>query len=207
VGDTAAVADVALALWTLYGLLAVVVPVVLQLRRTGSTGLKGVSGKPGSIEWLAGVGFIVAIGLGVSAPLLAKSGDVEPIDALDHTAVHAAGVVLFALGLVVTVGSQQWMGRSWRVGVDESERTELVTGGPFTLVRNPIYSGMTMALGGLAMLVPSAVVLGSLALLFVSLEAQTRLVEEPYLARVHGEEYARWGRRTGRFLPGLGRLS
>jgi protein-S-isoprenylcysteine O-methyltransferase Ste14 len=199
--------DAALALWSLYGLLAVVVPVLLQIRRTGSTGLKGVSGKPGSVEWLAGVGFVVAIGLGVWAPQLARSGDVEPIGALDHMGVHAAGIVLFALGLVVTVGSQQWMGRSWRVGVDESERTELVTGGPFAFVRNPIYTGMTMAVAGLAMLVPSAAALVSLALLLVALEAQTRLVEEPYLVRVHGDEYARWAGRTGRFLPGLGRLS
>ncbi len=46
----------------------------------------------------------------------------------------------------------------------------------------------------------------SVLLLVGSLEAQTRLVEEPYLTRVHGDEYTGWARHAGRFLPGVGRL-
>jgi len=200
------VADVALVLWGVYGLLAVVLPVSLQLLRTGSTGLKGVSGKPGSVEWLAGVGLVVAIALGVSAAALAASDDVEPIDALDRSATHAGGVALYALGLAAVVFSQQWMGRSWRIGVDERERTRLVTGGPFRLVRNPIFTGMIATSTGLALMVPSVLSLLSIAILIASLEVQTRLVEEPYLAHVHGDEYTGWASRAGRFLPGVGRL-
>ncbi len=142
-------------LWGLYGALAVALPIALQLRRTGGTGLKGVSGKPGSIEWLAGVGMVVAIVLGVTAAVLAASGDVEAVDALDSAGLHAAGIVLYALGLATIVFSQQWMGRSWRIGVNEHERTPLVTGGPFRLVRNPIYTGMIVTSAGLALMVPS----------------------------------------------------
>ena len=199
-------ADVALVLWGLYGVLAVVLPIALQVRRTGTTGLKGVSGKPGSIEWLAGVGLVVAIALGVTAAALAASGDVEPVGALDRAGVHAAGVVLYAVGLATIVFSQQWMGRSWRIGVDERERTRLVTGGPFTAVRNPIFTGMILTSAGLALMVPSVLSFAALALLFASLEVQTRLVEEPYLTRVHGDEYTGWASRAGRFLPGVGRL-
>jgi protein-S-isoprenylcysteine O-methyltransferase Ste14 len=36
------------------------------------------------------------------------------------------------------------MGASWRIGVDPSERTDLVTGGAFALVRNPIFSAMLL---------------------------------------------------------------
>jgi protein-S-isoprenylcysteine O-methyltransferase Ste14 len=200
------VANVALWLWCLYGLLAVALPVALQLRRTGSTGLKGVSGRPGSVEWLAGVGLVGAIALGVVAAALAESGDVDPIEALDISPLHAAGVVLYAVGLAAIVFSQQWMGRSWRIGVDERERTQLVTGGPFRLVRNPIFTGMITTSVGLALIVPSVLSIASVALLIGSLEVQTRLVEEPYLTRVHGEEYTGWAGRAGRFLPGLGRL-
>jgi len=114
--------------------------------------------------------------------------------------------VLYALGMIVTVGSQQWMGRSWRVGVDERDRTELVTRGPFAIVRNPIYTGVTVVVAGLALLVPSVWSLASVAVLVASFEAQTRSVEEPYLIRVHGEAYARYARRVGRFLPGVGLL-
>jgi protein-S-isoprenylcysteine O-methyltransferase Ste14 len=50
------------------------------------------------------------------------------------------------------------------------------------------------------------VALAGLVLLLASVEIQARLVEEPHLLRVHGEPYAAYARRTGRFLPGLGRL-
>jgi protein-S-isoprenylcysteine O-methyltransferase Ste14 len=200
------VEDVALALLALYGVLAFLLPAALQVARTGSTGVKGLSGKPGSLEWLAGVGFVVGMGLAVGAPLLAQWTDAGRIDALDRAGVHAAGIVLFAVGLAVTVGSQQWMGRSWRVGVDEGERTELVTGGPFAIVRNPIYTGVTMVVAGLALIVPSAASLASVLVLVASLESQTRFVEEPYLVRVHGDGYRTYAGRVGRFAPGVGTL-
>jgi protein-S-isoprenylcysteine O-methyltransferase Ste14 len=65
---------------------------------------------------------------------------------------------------------------------------------------------MIPAVAGLALLVPSVVALLGLALLVVALEIQVRLVEEPYLLRAHGDAYAAYARRVGRFVPGLGRL-
>jgi protein-S-isoprenylcysteine O-methyltransferase Ste14 len=46
----------------------------------------------------------------------------------------------------------------------------------------------------------------AVALLALALEVQVRLVEEPYLTRVHGQEYRRYAASAGRFLPGFGRL-
>jgi protein-S-isoprenylcysteine O-methyltransferase Ste14 len=40
----------------------------------------------------------------------------------------------------------------------------------------------------------------------ISIQIQVRLVEEPSLLRVHGEDYRRYAARTGRFVPGIGRL-
>ena len=199
-------AGVALVLWGLYGALAVALPIAVQLLRTGGTGIKGASGKPGSIEWLAGIGLVVAIVLGVTAAVLAARDEVEAVDALDVPALHAAGIVLYAFGLAAVICSQQWMGRSWRVGVDEGERTDLVTGGPFMLVRNPIYTGMIVTSLGFALMVPSVLSFASVVLLITSLEVQTRVVEEPYLTRVHGSAYTGWASRAGRFLPRVGRL-
>jgi protein-S-isoprenylcysteine O-methyltransferase Ste14 len=45
-----------------------------------------------------------------------------------------------------------------------------------------------------------------LACVLLSIQIQVRLVEEPYLLRVHGDAYRRYAARTGRFVPGLGRL-
>jgi protein-S-isoprenylcysteine O-methyltransferase Ste14 len=199
-------AALALVLWTLFGAVAVVLRVLLHLRRTGTTGVRGVSGAPGSAEWIGGVGFLGSIVLGVLAPVLDMAGAVEPIGSLDRTAEHVAGIALYGAGLIGVVWSQNALGSSWRIGVEESERTTLVTSGPFALARNPIYTAMIAVWLGLALLVPSVVALASVALLLLALELQTRVVEEPYLLRSHGDTYAAYAARVGRFLPRTGRL-
>jgi protein-S-isoprenylcysteine O-methyltransferase Ste14 len=98
------------------------------------------------------------------------------------------------------------MGDSWRVGVDERERTALVASGPFRLVRNPIYTSMLLGMGGVALLTPNLVAALAVTTLVVALELQVRRVEEPHLLRVHAAAYRAYAARTGRFLPGIGRL-
>jgi protein-S-isoprenylcysteine O-methyltransferase Ste14 len=161
----------------------------------------------GSATWLAGVGFVVALVLGLAAPVLALLDLVAPIDALDQRGLHAAGIVLAITGTVATLLAQFAMGSSWRIGVDPSERTALVTSGPFALVRNPIFAAMLPTALGLVLMVPSVVAVVGLVALVASLELQVRIVEEPYLRSVHGESYAEYAGRVGRFLPGLGKLA
>jgi protein-S-isoprenylcysteine O-methyltransferase Ste14 len=98
------------------------------------------------------------------------------------------------------------MGASWRIGVDASEKTALVSAGVFGRVRNPIYSGMLLALVGLLLVVPNVVSLLALLATALGLEVHVRKVEEPYLLRVHGEGYRRYAGRVGRFVPGVGLL-
>ena len=181
---------VALGCYALYLALAFVLRSVIQRRRTGSTGFKGVSGTPGSLEWWAGILFGVALIIGVLAPVLDVTDVLDPIGALDGPGAHALGLVLFGLGLAATLYAQLAMGESWRVGVDESERTDLVTGGPFAVVRNPIFAAMIPTSLGLTLMVPNVVAFAGFAALVLALEIQVRLVEEPYLRRVHGRAYA-----------------
>lgn len=199
-------AALALALFALYFALAFGARTVLQKLKTGSSGFRGISGRPGSVEWFGGALFAGAIVAGLAAPLLDLTGAVEPMGALDGWFGHTLGVILYGLGLVITLVAQAAMGRSWRIGVDESEKTELVTTGPFALVRNPIFSAMIPAFLGLALLVPSVVALAGFVALVIAVEMQVRFVEEPYLLRVHGEGYAGYASQVGRFAPGLGRL-
>jgi protein-S-isoprenylcysteine O-methyltransferase Ste14 len=194
----------ALALYALYVALAFGGRTLLQLRRTGSTGFKGLSGRPLSAEWTGGILFIAALLLGLAAPLLGLAGALEPISVMDRAVWQALGFVLFFAGLAGTLWAQLSMGASWRIGVDEAERTELVTAGPFALVRNPIFSAMVLAFLGLALLVPNAAALAGFVALVVAIEVQVRLVEEPYLLRAHGARYADYASRVGRFVPGVG---
>jgi protein-S-isoprenylcysteine O-methyltransferase Ste14 len=186
--------------------LAFVARTAIQIRKTGSSGFHGVSGRPGSLQWTGGVLFVVALAAGALAPILDLAGVLDPLDALNATAVHAVGVALFVAGLAGTLAAQIAMGASWRIGVDDDERTELVTHGPFALVRNPIFAAMMPTSVGLALMVPNVVALAGAVALITALQLQTRLLEEPYLLRTQGDAYRAYAARVGRFMPLLGRL-
>jgi len=180
------------------------VRVAIQVRRTGSTGLHGLPPDAGPLEWVAGGMFVAGLLMGGAAPIFALLGILEPIPVLDGPVGHVVGLVLALGGIALTFGAQLAMGDSWRVGVDPEERTALVTDGPFGLVRNPIYSAMLPTVLGLVLMVPSALAVTAICALFIGLELQVRTVEEPYLLKAHGEEYASYAARVGRFVPGLG---
>jgi protein-S-isoprenylcysteine O-methyltransferase Ste14 len=177
----------------------------IHWRRTGSTGYRGLSGRPGSLEWWGGLLFVVAIVLTPLAALLEWTGVIAPLVALPAPASLAVGGTLYAAGLAGTLWSQLAMGTSWRVGVDERERTALVTRGPYGVVRNPIFTFMVLGLAGLALLVPNVLSLLSLAVLVAAVEIQVKAVEEPYLERAHGDDFRRYRAGTWRFVPGIGR--
>lgn len=194
-----------LCLYALYFAVAFAARTLIHVRRTGANPLKRPHAKIFSREWTAAMLLGIGAGLGLLAPVLDLIGLSEPIPALDAPPGHAAGFALFAIGLLLMFWSQMTMGPSWRIGVDASERTELVTRGHFIIVRNPIYAaGFLMSLG-LFLVLPTALMAASLLLLVVGVEVQVRAVEEPWLSTVHGSRYAQYIASVGRFFPGLGR--
>lgn len=179
---------------------------VTHRRRTGSSGFSGISGARGSVEWWGGVLFAGALVLALIGIPLTALGAIGVAGFLDTELARAAGAGLFWGGLVTTLIGQSAMGDSWRIGVDENDRTELVVRGPFEAVRNPIFAGMIPTAVGMVLMVPNPVVLVAALALIAALEIQTRLVEEPYLLRVHGPAYGDYAARVGRFFPLIGRL-
>lgn len=196
----------ALALYGSWLALAFGVRIALQVRRTGSTGVRGLDRDAVPLGLIAGALFVVSLGAAAAAPLLALLDVSEPIGALDGIGAHLVGVLLAAAGIVATFLAQLAMGDSWRIGVESEERTELVTDGLFGLVRNPIYSAMVPTVLGLALMVPSPLALIAFVALVLALELQVRVVEEPYLFRAHGSAYVQYAARVGRFVPGIGLL-
>jgi protein-S-isoprenylcysteine O-methyltransferase Ste14 len=176
-----------------------------QRRRTGSTGFRGISGRPGSLEWFAGAGFIVAEGVAVFGPILQLVGVVSPLGFLHTPWIQITGAVIAVLGIATTVYAQLDMGDSWRIGVDKSETTTLVRNGVFGWVRNPIFTAMMMFGFGFALLTPNPVALVGFVLLVITIELQVRAVEEPYLLATHGHSYREYCSDVGRFVPGVGR--
>jgi len=193
----------ALVLYVVWFVLAFGLRTLISVRRTGDAGWRGLSGRPFSLEWSAGVLFGVALAIGVAAPVAGLFG--MPTLVTSST-LEWIGVATAAAGVLLTLAAQMSMGDSWRIGVDESERTELVTAGAFQLARNPIFTAMGVTAAGLTMMVPNALAVVGLLALVVALQLQVRGVEEPYLRATHGADYAAYASRVGRFVPQVGRL-
>ncbi|MGY5884368.1 methyltransferase family protein [Modestobacter lacusdianchii] len=177
----------------------------IHARRTGDSGFRGISGAPGSLQWWAGVLFVVALTLGLMAPTLAVMDLSRTPDGPLADALGVTGLVIALIGFAGVLAAQSGMGASWRIGVDETELTGLVTAGAFAVARNPVFTAMLAAQTGVTLMVPTPVSIAALLCLLAAVELQVRLIEEPHLAHAHGADYHRYAARVGRFLPGIGR--
>ena len=103
------------------------------------------------------------------------------------------GWVLIGVGLALAVGTRLALGRSFTVLPQPRARSELVTTGPFRLVRNPMYLGLLLVFAG-ASLNRSWIGLGSDRRARCPLGGKAR-VEERYLAEQF-PEYAEYAARV-----------
>ena len=95
----------------------------------------------------------------------------------------------------------QWqMSDEWRIGVDQNEKTELVTHGLYSRSRNPIYFGIFLYWIGLVGALPNPIILILGLVCWSSIEVIVRKVEEPYLRKLHGSDYERYLEQTNRYL-------
>jgi protein-S-isoprenylcysteine O-methyltransferase Ste14 len=100
-------------------------------------------------------------------------------------------------GIVWTIWSLLWLGRSFAI-LPQARR--LVTGGPYSLSRNPLYLGEIV--GGWSVFLPTLSWPGALVLAAnLGLQLVRVRAEERVLARSFGEDYAEYRRRVPRFVP------
>src|ERR1051325_4882949 len=111
-----------------------------------------------------------------------------PIGFLDEIHLKDIGCGTLIGSLVWIFIAQHQMRNSWRFGIHEETKTELVTTGLFKISRNPIYAGMIAMLAGFFLVLPSAATLLVIALSYVLVQIQIRL-EEDYLTKHHGQQY------------------
>lgn len=84
----------------------------LQYRATCDSGFRGISGRRGSVEWVGGVLFVLALAAAVAAPIADIAG-LPTIGVLVQSPIQIAGVVLAVAGIAATFTAQLAMGSSW----------------------------------------------------------------------------------------------
>jgi len=109
-------------------------------------------------------------------------------------------VAILAAGLLATLLCWKRMGKSWRMGINPAEKTQLIVSGPYAWIRHPIYAIQSLMLLASAALLPSPLMLASCLLMITFLQWEARR-EEKYLVIHHGEGYVDYCRQTGGFVP------
>jgi protein-S-isoprenylcysteine O-methyltransferase Ste14 len=111
----------------------------------------------------------------------------------------AVGLGLFALGLGFAIWARIHIGRNWGSPMSQKNEPELVTSGPYHLVRHPIYSGILVAGVGTAVALGwlwlTAVVLAGIYFLY------SATVEERYLTEQFPDDYPVYKRSTKMLVP------
>lgn len=118
---------------------------------------------------------------------------------LENETLVYFGWALLILSLVLIWLAKTNMKDSWRIGIDEKNKTELVTDGFFAISRNPIFLGIMIANVGLFLVLPNAFTLLIIALSTVSVNTQIRL-EEEFLLREFGKKYETYKTKVRRWV-------
>jgi protein-S-isoprenylcysteine O-methyltransferase Ste14 len=111
------------------------------------------------------------------------------------------GLALFAVGLALAIWARVHLGRNWGTPMSQKRDPELITSGPYHLVRHPIYTGILTAGVG------TGVALSWTWLLTVALAGvyfiYSAVAEERHLITVFPDTYPAYKRSTKMLVPYL----
>lgn len=110
------------------------------------------------------------------------------------------GVTVFTAGLLFSIWARHHLGSNWSQAVTVKEGHQLITGGPYALVRHPIYAGLLLAFLGMAVSRGELRGLLAVALVFGVLWHKLRL-EDEWMREQFGDSYMSYAQRVSALLP------
>jgi protein-S-isoprenylcysteine O-methyltransferase Ste14 len=165
----------------------------------------GAKRNASGLLWRRGIGLRLVVILAVAAVLRSPSLR-EFLAETQRSASHSSllgwtGVALCVLGFGLAIIARWHLGRNWGMPMSRKEKPELVTSGPYSVIRHPIYTGLILAMLGSAIGVNL-----SWALMLVPVGAYFILSarqEESVMSQLFPEQYAAYMARTGMLGPRL----
>jgi protein-S-isoprenylcysteine O-methyltransferase Ste14 len=110
------------------------------------------------------------------------------------------GAAVTAGGLLFSVWARRYLGKNWSQAVTVKEGHELVTSGPYALVRHPIYTGLLLGFLGCA--VARGEWRGLLAVALVCGVLWRKLwLEEKWMRAQFGQPYEAYSRQVAALVP------
>ena len=126
----------------------------------------------------------------------------RPLPALpiDGLGLAWAGTACTAGGLAFAVWARRHLGRNWSAPVTLKANHELVTHGPYAIVRHPIYTGLLLAFAGSALARADVRGVVAIVIVFAALWRKLRL-EERWMREKFGPAYDDYARRVRALVP------
>jgi protein-S-isoprenylcysteine O-methyltransferase Ste14 len=117
--------------------------------------------------------------------------------------VAVVAVVIAAASIWLVTSAVRALGKQWALGARLIQGHELITSGPYALVRNPIYSGMfgmLLATGLVATRWPEFLI--AIAIFLLGTMIRVRM-EENLLRQAFGAEFDNYAHRVPALIPGV----
>lgn len=148
---------------------------------------------------------LAQLGINVSAWLLMTNrvpvrGALDARFVPDTPAVAWAGVALALAGAAFALWARFTIGRNWSGTITLKSEHELITRGPYAIVRHPIYTGLLLTLLGTALVVGEWRGLAAVALAFIGWRWKS-LVEERVMVEQFGPAYVDYRHRVKALIP------
>ncbi len=154
--------------------------------------------KAGQTRWARFAGFRVGLIL-VILLLLRVRAFRGHVAATNDPLLWGIGLALFLLGLALAIWARVYIGRNWGMPMSQKVDPELVTAGPYSRVRHPIYSGIILAMIGTTIAVSlywlAAVVVTGAYFIY------SAIMEERSMARLFPDSYPEYKRSTKMLVP------
>lgn len=118
---------------------------------------------------------------------------------VDSVFSRATGMVLIITGFLFFISALYRFGPSWRMGIDKKSAGSLVTGGVFSLTRNPIFLFMDLYFIGTFLVYGNLFFLAAACCAVIAMHVQI-LQEETFLRSRYGDDYLRYQKHVPRYL-------
>ncbi len=112
------------------------------------------------------------------------------------------GAAVMIAGLLFAVWAREHLGSNWSRSVTIKQDHELITSGPYGVVRHPIYTGILTGFLGSAIALSQVRGFIAFVLVFLALWMKLRM-EEQWMRAQFGETYATYAHETAALVPYL----
>lgn len=122
-----------------------------------------------------------------------------PIWYLENDTLMLVSAIIVVLSFLWVLTAQLQMAKSWRIGINYEEKTELISSGLFNHSRNPVFFGILISYIGTFLIIPNAISFSAMVITIIVINVQVRM-EEEFLEKTHAQDYLDYKKNVRRWI-------